>query len=146
LSSREFSSELVPDPALQRLLLVAAYFNLILGAIIILPLPVHALLRMVGALCWCFMAGREIRDISYSHKRYSRLRVLADGRVELQDSDDSWKSGTIGRNSVVLPRLAWLNLRLADGGRYRALLRGDAGNNEQWRRLQVICRHLGPKP
>lgn len=128
------------------LLLVSAFLALILGVTIVLSLPVDAKLRAIGAFCWCFMAGIEIRHISSAHKRYSRLRVLAGGRVELYDSDDSWKSSAIGRNSVVLARLAWLDLRLADGGRYRALLRGDARENEQWRRLQVICRHLGTEP
>ena len=146
MSSREFSSELTPDRVMHRLLLVVAILTLLLGLTIVLSLPVNAKLRAIGVLCWSFMAGIEILHIVSSHKRYSRLRVLADGRVELYHADGSWKSSAIGRNSVVLPRLVWLNLRLEDGGRYRALLRGDARKNEQWRRLQVICRHLGTKP
>jgi len=119
---------------------------LLLGATIILSLPVNAPLRTVGVFCWCLTAGVEMLQISILHKRYSRVRVFADGRVELRDSDGCWKPGSIGRGSVVLPKVAWLDLRLVGGGRYRALLRGDASESEQWRRLQVIGRHLGRKP
>lgn len=146
MSSGEFSSELTPDRLLHRLLLAAALLALFLGATIILFLPVNTVLRAIGVFCWCLMAGGDMLQISTLHKRYSRLRVFADGRVELRDSDGRWKPGSIGRGSVVLPKVAWLDLRLAGGGRYRALLRGDASESEQWRRLQVICRHLGTKP
>jgi hypothetical protein len=101
------------------------------------------MLRIAVALGWCFRAGREIADISTSHKRYSRLRVFADGSVELCAADGEWQAAAIGRGCVVLPTVAWLNLPLSGGGRYRALLRGDARESKQWRRLQVIWRHLG---
>ena len=146
MSSREFSSELTPDPALNRLLLVAALLTMSLGILIILYLPVDDMLRMAGVLGWSLVAGREIVELASSHKRFTRLRVFADGSVQLLARDGEWQPAAFNRNCVVLSGLAWLNLPLAGGGRYRALLRGDARESKQWRRLQVIWRHLGTKP
>jgi hypothetical protein len=143
LSSKEYSSELTPDPVMNRLLLVAALLTTTLGIVTIAHLPTGDLLRVAGVLAWCCVAGYEIVDISSSHKRYSRLRVFADGDVKLRTRDGQWQTAALHRGCIVLSTLAWLNLRLADGGRYRALLRGDALESEQWRRLQVIWRHLG---
>jgi len=39
--------------------------------------------------------------------------------------------------------LAWLVLASPDGRRWLALLQGDSRESEQWRRLQVIWRHMG---
>ena len=143
MSSREFSSELTPDIALHRLLLLAAAVTMSLGILVLLSLPIDTLLRGAAVLGWCFVAGREIAHISRSHKRFTCLRVFADGSAELRDRNGQWQAAALGPGCVVLPAVAWLDLPLSGGGRYRALLRGNARQSKQWRRLQVICRHLG---
>jgi hypothetical protein len=124
-------------------LLLAALATMALGILLILSLPIDNMLRIAGVIGWCFTAGREIVDISTSHKRYSRLRVFADGSVELCAGDGQRQAAAIGRGCVVLPTVAWLDLSLSGGGRYRAMFRGNTRECKQWRRLQVIWRHLG---
>jgi hypothetical protein len=143
LSSREFSSELIPEATLYRLLLTTGAASMALGLTIILYLPVDPWVCAAGAAAWCYTTGREIAVIWFSHKRFSGLRIFADGSAELRTTDGRRLAATIARGSLVLPQWAWLILRLADGRAYLALLRGDARQSKQWRRLQVIWRHLG---
>lgn len=143
MSSREFSSELTPDARLYYLLLIAAVTTMWLGLMIILYLPVGRLVCAAGAMVWCYTTGRELAVIWFSYKHFSRLRIFADGSAELGTTGGRWLAATITRGSIVLPGLAWFRLRLADGRWYLALLRGDVRQSQQWRRLQVIWRHLG---
>ena len=143
MSSRKFSTELTPEPALCRLLLAAGALALALGACIIAGLPVAVPLRAVAAVLWCLLAGRDLASLAATLGSFSKLRIDADGAALLLAGDGRWQAATLGRGSVVLPRLAWLRLRLADGRSYRALLRGNGRESEQWRRLQVIWRQLG---
>ncbi len=54
-----------------------------------------------------------------------------------------WQTAAIGNGCVVMRKLAWLRLKPATGARYHELLRRNSLESEQWRRLQVIWRHLG---
>lgn len=126
-----------------RLLLAAALLAMLLGAWIIWRMPIAPWLRAAGATIWCLLAARDIIAIARSYKRFRKLRIDADGSAALQDGDGRWQAACLRRGCVVLDRLAWLRLRLEDGRHYRVLVRGDARESQQWRRLQVIWRQLG---
>ena len=87
------------------------------------------------------------RLISSAHKRYRSVRIHSDGTAQLLDNSGEWHSATLCKECIVLSTFAWLKLKPAQGGTYCELMRGGArGNsreNQQWRRLQVIWRHLG---
>lgn len=114
-----------------------------LGLLIILALPINAIARAAAAISWCFLAAVDVASLAAMHKRFSRLRIYPDGTAELRQSDGDWQAAVITHGSLVLPGIAWLRLRLRDGGYYRGLVRGSSCESKQWRRLQVIWRHLG---
>ena len=143
MSSRTYSSELTPDPVLRGLLLVAAAMTMLLGLLMILCLPIDRFLSVGAAIIWCAITAIEIAAISIAHKRFSGIRVYADGSIELRARDGVWQAATTARGCIVLPKLAWFRVRPAKGPIYRELVRGDSRESEQWRRLQVIWRHLG---
>jgi len=124
-------------------LLAAALASMLLGLGMILCLPVDRQVRVAAVVVWSFVAGRESAVIWFSYKHFVWLRIFADGGVELRTTDRRRLSATIVRGSLVLARVAWLRLRLADGRCYLGLVRADVQQSKQWRRLQGIWRHLG---
>jgi hypothetical protein len=113
------------------------------GVITILSLPAAGFLRAVAAAVWCSIMSAELRFISSTNKRFKRIRISSDGECELQNQDGNWETAKITQACVVLPRLAWLRLQPGNGRCHCELVSGDARESEQWRRLQVIWRHLG---
>jgi len=116
---------------------------MIMGAVVILGLPIDARIGAAAVSLWCLIGGAELRFISSAHKRFSRIRIFSDGDFELLDRNGNWQTAKRASGCVVLPRLAWLRLQPANGRCYRELVRGDSRESKQWRRLQVIWRHLG---
>jgi hypothetical protein len=110
-------------------------------------LSIDARLGALGATVWTLQGSIQWRLISSAHKRFRGLRIHCDGVAELLDNGGVWHAAIICKECIVLSTFAWLKLRPVGGGTYFELVRGNArGNsseNKQWRRLQVIWRHLG---
>jgi hypothetical protein len=113
------------------------------GTLIIFSMSALHGWRWLGVSCWLAMTGVELRDIAAGYKRFTKIRIDDGGVVALQDAGGSWVPARLLHGSIVLPRLAWLRLRAANGCRYGELLRCDPRQSEAWRRLQVLWRHLG---
>ncbi len=128
---------------MRRIVVATAWVAMSLGIVTIVSLPIDGLLRAAGSTIWLTGMGVELIVISSAHKQFGRIRMHSDGRIELQDNDGHWQTATIGNGSIVLRKLAWLRLKPASGARYHELLRRNSLQSEQWRRLQVIWRHLG---
>jgi len=58
-------------------------------------------------------------------------------------NDDCPSGASIEAGSVVLWHFAWLRFRTENGRRHVELMRRKTAQNKDWRRLQVIWRHLG---
>ena len=127
----------------RRLVLAAAWAAMTLGLITILSLSMDTLLRAAAMSLWGLVGSAELHFIASAQKRFLRIRIFSDGRCELLDHGGQWHSGKLKDACVVLPRQAWLQVQPDSGRCYRELVRGDARENKQWRRLQVIWRHLG---
>ncbi len=128
---------------MRRIVVAAAWVAMSLGIVTIVSLPIDGLLRVAGSSIWLTGMGVELIVISSAYKQFGRIRMYSDGRIELRNNDGHWQTATIGNGSIVLRKLAWLRLKPASGGRYHELLRRNSLQSEQWRRLQVIWRHLG---
>ena len=128
---------------MRRIVVAAAWVAMSLGIVTIVSLPIDGLLRVAGSSIWLTGMGVELIIISSAHKQFGRIRMYSDGRIELRNNDGHWQTATIGNGSIVLRKLAWLRLKPASGTRYHELLRRNSLQSEQWRRLQVIWRHLG---
>ena len=143
MSSTPFSIELIPDSCLRRIVLASGALLTGVGILVISTLPVAPYWRWLGAGSWCFIGLRGVLAIASGYKRYRRIRIDSAGSVDLQDPGGDWMAVEIQAGSVVLQSVAWLRFRLPDGSGCGELLRGDTREDEQWRRFQLVWRHLG---
>jgi hypothetical protein len=143
VSSSTFSAELRPDPLLRRIVLgsgLLLYFAcLLVIATLRLEIPARAML----ALCWSAVILRQWLSYRRSYARNGILRIEPGGSIRCRQCDGSWQSLEILPGSVVTSRWAWLRLRAGRGPDYAELLRGESRQSEEWRRFQVIWRHVG---
>ena len=141
MPSTPYYSELQSDPRLRRVVVASGVAFAVLGELVIFSLDLGLEWRLAGALLWALSAARELYVITDRYKRFRRVRIDATGEVTLQDSDGEWCSAKLLSGSIVLARFAWLRLAPEQGLSYPEPLRGDASENEAWRRFQVIWRH-----
>lgn len=143
MSSNAYSARLTPDRRLRRLVLAS---GALLGAggcaaAAVLPVPVSA--RAGLALVWLLLAGLELVSTARGFGRCTGIRIAADGTVEVRDARDRRIAAELIPGSVVTARFAWLRLAGADGSRFAEPMTGECRKSEEWRRLQVIWRHIG---
>jgi len=143
VSSTAYFAEITPEPFLRRIVLWSGVTLALAACLIILGLPVAAWLRLAGCGLWAAMAARELRQLRRAWRACRRLRFLAGGAIELLEADGQWHAASLESGSVLLRKTGWIRLRNRRGGRHGELLRGDARSSPDWRRLQVIWRHVG---
>jgi hypothetical protein len=113
------------------------------GLVLILTLDLDASLRAAGSLIWLTLGRFELQGVQRGFDSCTAIRVFSDGQIKVLNNDQEWMSGTLQSGSLVLPKLAWLRLQAANGTAFAELLRGDARESQNWRRMQVIWRHIG---
>ena len=143
MSSNTYSTELRPERRLRRAVILTGLVANLLGLLIILSATIALHWRVLASLFWLLLGARELLDISAGHKRIKWICLDCDGSVELITRQGDRLAATLLAGSIVLPTLAWLRLQAHDGRRYYELIHGNISQDEQWRRLQVIWRHLG---
>jgi len=143
VSSPTYSTVLDPEPSLRRLVILFGIIATVAGLATILVLSIPTVWRVSAVLAWLVFNGRELLLIAKCYERFQRIRIWHCGDAELLTSDGSWSPAALVSGSVVLRKYAWLRLKTPDGQRFGELLCGKCMQNEQWRRLQVIWRHLG---
>ena len=116
---------------------------MLVGFVPILSLPIDIFLCAAAASVWCAVVSAQLGVISSAHKRFTRIRISCGGECELRNKDGEWEAAIIAGGCVVWSQLAWLRLQLPSGRCHLELVSGDVRESEQWRRLQVIWRHLG---
>lgn len=119
--------------------MLAACAALLIGIALLIHLPIAAWIRLGLAIVWLLGNSWEISRLSRGAGRVKEIRVgeACATAVSRQGREEPVQ---IMSGSVVLPRVAWLRLRLPDGLIYGELLRGDPANDQQWRHLQVLWR------
>ncbi len=143
MSSHTYSTELSPDPFLRRVVILCGIAAAVVGLATILALSMPPVWRAFAALVWLIMNGQELVLIAKGYKRCRRIRIGHGGDVELLGPDGSWMPATLVSGSVVLRKYAWLRFKTREGQRCAELVRAKSTQNKEWRRLQVIWRHLG---
>jgi hypothetical protein len=128
---------------LRRAVLGSGIAAAIIAAWLVLELPFERSWRITGLLLWLFIAAREWLLISRGHKQCDNIRIEHDGTIQLRSGNGCCSMATLCAGSIVLARFAWLRFETNDGRRCVELLRAKSTQNEDWRRLQVIWRHLG---
>ncbi len=143
MSSTSYSANLTPDPRLRTTVLCSGRALFGIGLAVILSLPLSTLIRSLVSLSWLAMAFVQTRDLRLGFESTMSIRLHEDGSVEVRDTHRQWLPGSLLTGSIVLARLAFLRIQLDNGRQIVELLRGDARKSHDWRRLQVIWRHVG---
>jgi hypothetical protein len=143
MSLNAYSAILTPDPWLRIIVLTSGRLLCAAGVVMILTLDVGPALRGAGALGWLGLGYFELRRTIRGYSYCVAIRVRCGGQIEVQNADHEWVPGVLQSGSLVLRKIAWLRVRSGGGPPCSELLRGDARTSHDWRRLQVIWRHIG---
>ena len=142
MSSSAYFAEIQPEPILRAFVIGSASMLMVAGIAAIASLPLPALLRLSLAVAWAGYGIAGIRRHRDAYRDCRRLRVKADGGALLLCRGE-WRAARVLPGSVLRERVGWLYLEPAGGGRFGELVRGDAGRDSEWRRLQVVWHHVG---
>ena len=143
MSSIAFVAELKPDRQLRRWFFSSVLLFCAAGIWTVSNLAISTELRWLGGVGWAFAVLARGGIMLATQLRYPIVRIHADGSALLQNAQGEWCSATMSDNCVILANFAWLDLLLVDNTRYSVLVRGKSRKSQQWRRLQVIWRHMG---
>jgi hypothetical protein len=111
-----------------------------------LTLDLAAVIRAAACLVWVVAGRHELMGIERGFESLNAVRLSSGGEIAVLNNDQQWLPVTLQTGSVVLRNLAWLRLQAANGDTFVELLRGNARQSQEWRRFQVICRHIGASP
>ena len=146
MSSIKYSAELCPDALLRRVVLVSGMVFAVLGVVLILTLPLHAAALIAGSVGWLLLCARELVVVGQGFSYCCRLRIAVDGDILLLDPDGVWQPARLLSGSAVLRRVGWILFETSEGRQFAELVRGRCRESDDWRRLQVIWRHIGGTP
>jgi hypothetical protein len=142
-ASTSYFAEIRPDPRLRRLVLLTGGLSF-MGGLALLPLvAVSGPLKGLLAISWVALCGFEGRALWRGYAGCRALRIAAGGHVERQAPDGSWQAARLCAGSVVLARVAWLRIAGPGERPFAELVGARSHPSEEWRRLQVIWRHIG---
>ena len=126
------------------MLLISGLMLSLTGSGLILLLPFAGLslqVKAVVAAAWTIWSGRELLTHWRVYGRWSVLTLHANGETELSGRQESCAAQVLP-GSIVLADLAWLRIRAESGEIWGELVAADPRESEEWRRFQVIFRHL----
>lgn len=93
-------------------------------------------------LAWAAWIGAEFTLALWAFRSSRVFTLLADGSLEVELSDGSRRLGHVAPGGLQLARWAWLRVRLPGRPSWGEPLSMVGQDREQWRRFQVICRHM----
>jgi len=146
VSSSTYSADLNPDPALRRVVLLSGAGFCAIGVSLILAMPLHPAVLIAGSGGWLALCARELIMTVRGYALCCRLRMLVGGELLLLDPLGNWQRARLLPGSVLLRRIGWIRLETGIGHRGAELVRGSCRESDDWRRLQVIWRHIGATP
>ena len=114
-----------------------------IGFVIILTLDLSAALRAIGCIVWWLWAHIEWVRIERGFANCRAIRVNSDRSIEVLNSEMEYIPSRLVGGSTVLPNMAWIRYETSNGSRAAEFFVGDCRSSSEWRRLQVIWRHVG---
>ncbi len=141
MSSSTYSAEIRLDRRLRRVVLISGLGLALTGGGLVLLLPLGLTARLFVLLGWCCWSGRELLTYCRVYSRWSACKLSADGAIELLGRDECC-TATVAPGSIVLADVAWLRIRAENGDVWGELVAGKRRESKDWRRFQVIFRHL----
>jgi len=113
------------------------------GIVAIAGLPFAWGWRTLGAAIWVVASVMELSSVAKGHSCCQSLRIEQDGNMQIRMINGCCMPATLSAGSAVLNSFAWLRFTAENGRRHVELFRRESPGNKDWRRLQVIWRHLG---
>jgi hypothetical protein len=138
-----FAVRIVPDARLRCLSLCGGLLLYLVGAALLIGLPLAILPRLAMLTLWIAFAGNEWRRQAKGFKRVAGIRIHESGALEGIDARGNVEAVHLMGGSLVLSRLAWLRLKFADGSHYGELLAGDTERDPGWHGLQLTWAQCG---
>lgn len=142
MSSSAYFAEIEPDQRLRTVVLGSAGVLTVAGSLAIASMPLPPIPRLLLVAAWVCYGVAGIRRHRDAYRRCSRLRLKVDGSALLL-RDGEWRQARLLPGSVLRDSVGWLYLHPAGDSRFGELVRGDGRRNPEWRRLQVLWRHVG---
>jgi hypothetical protein len=143
VSSTPYFTDLEPDAVSRRIVIATGAGALLCGALAIATVPMDATWKLLGIAAWGITGCRDLWLIATGYKRCARIRMSHEGGVQAWSPAGRCAAATLCAGSVVTAGFAWLRIEFEEGRRLGLLLRRTTSENHDWRRLQVIWRHLG---
>jgi hypothetical protein len=106
-------------------------------------LPIEAYGRIFAIVLWTAVSVRDLWVVASGFRRCSRIRIEHTGKLYVDSADNCCSAATLSAGSIVLWQFAWLRFCAEDGRRHVELIRRKTAQRKEWRRLQVIWRHIG---
>ncbi len=142
MSSGEFAARLRASYSLRYLVLASGALFTLAGLLVIVTWPIDPGWRVVLAATWSAFGSWELAQLRRVYMTYGYIEVGSDGSVRLAGNDHTTVVAELLPGSVLLGHVGWLLLKTPDGSRSAELMYGNPRKNKDWRRLQVIWRHL----
>ena len=146
MSSISYSTCLTPDPWLRITVLTSGQLLIAAGIVLILTFNLDIAIRATRCFAWFIAGCYELAHIERGFESCNAVRLSSDGEIAVLNNDQEWLPVTLQTGSIVLRNYAWLRLRAANGDNFVELMHGNSRQSEEWRRLQVIWRHIGAFP
>ena len=115
---------------------------LVTGVIALAVLPLARWIIVSGSGLWIFWVGRELASLRRVYGRFTGYRVWPDGEIEVLADTGAGLNARVAPGTLVTRYWAWLRVDAGDGRCWGELVAGNARESQQWRRFQVIFRHL----
>ena len=146
MSSTAYSTCLTPDPWLRITVISTGRVLIAIGLVLLLTLDIAVWLRAATCAVWAYLGATEIQRLERRFADLIAIRLSSAGEIAVLTRDEEWRPCDLQTGSIVLQKLAWLRLQTSNGEIFVELLRGNARQSVEWRRLQVIWRHIGASP
>jgi hypothetical protein len=138
-----YAVQIEPDSRLRCLSLCCGLLLYLAGAVLLLGIPLGILSRLLILALWFALGANEWRRQKQGFGRVAGIRIRENGALECIDAQGTAEAVRLMGGSFVLPRLAWLRVKFADGSHYGELLAGDTDRDPGWHGLQLVWAQCG---
>ena len=143
MSSSTYSACLIPDSRLRRVVYRSGIGFSALGIALIWYLPQAHETLLLATLVWIVLHTWQLRRLRLGWRNCRAIRVLPGPAFEVESRKGDWLPAEIKSGSFVIGRVAWLRLTTDEAAEIAELLLRSPRRCNNWRRLQVIWRHIG---
>ena len=142
MSSVRYAARLPVSQALRKIVLASGGLLTASGIPIIFSWPIDAGWRITLAIAWGAFGCWELVALRRAYMTYGYIEVGIGCTITLSGESHATVTAELLPGSVLLEHVGWLVLKTSDGAKVAELMYGNPRKNKDWRRLQVLWRHL----